>query len=511
MGQLGTGRPRIETKVVDAAILTAVALSGSACVQGITTKGEPYKATFIPHWEAFVENFGDWDGDETNLFPLLCKRALESGAKLYVSRVAHWTGSVWEGLKATTTITQATNSITFTAKFVGKGYNDISLKIIPAKSGDTTKVDILETQGRSEVIIKDFPKSPTAVDLITINSQLKFTSVTTLPTLMPIGSGVTAGGLQDKSLIDEDDYNGDRLTETKGWFAFDDITDSMRIFNFDKPTNAVDNALYLYCENRGDVRFFIRPNDNNDYQSILNYRNNAPILFDTWLGMMVAGEIVINNPKKTNQMMTIPAIGDVCGLMCKKDAELGEWYTTAGPNRGVIKNALGVGVLNLGSTANADYADLIYEAQINYVIKDDTQKIMFWGNRSLLKDKSKGLSRNNVADLAMYLKRELPKIVRSVQFEANIPETWNLVYRRIKPVIENVVARLGIVPNENEGWQWQGDQNASKVDDVVYNTITDIEAGIYKARFVYRPVSVIEYLGLEITNTDSKTFATLTT
>lgn len=189
---LTTGRPRVVVNIVDSSLLNANTSATIACVMGATTKGEPYKPTLIKNLQQFTEEFGDLD--LTLGFPLQCKRALEAGAQLYVARVAHWASTTWEGTKAAATITQSSNSITFTAKYVGKGYNSIVCTVRAAKSGDTTKVDIIETQGRISTVIKDITRTTVPAELAIINAKLRFTVVNSLPTTMPIGMATTANG-----------------------------------------------------------------------------------------------------------------------------------------------------------------------------------------------------------------------------------------------------------------------------------------------------------------------------
>lgn len=508
---LGTGRPRTEVNINDLSVVATKQQAGIACVQGYCTKGEPYKAKFIPNWDEFLTEFGDVNS--TSDFALLCKRALEAGAKLYVSRVAHWTGSAWDGTKATGTVTEGANNLAISAKFVGSGYNGINIKVSAAKSGDATKVDITETQGRSIVVVTDIPKTGHgASDLLRINNTLRFTTINSLPTTLPIGSVNLASGAQPANTIVDADYNGSNTTETKGWYAFNDVTDSMYIFNFERAVPAVDASLSAYCEMRGDMRFYIRPADadNLDYQKMIDYRmgtgaySHTPL--DTFLGSIIAGSIVISNPLDPTQNKNISAIGDVCGLLCKKDVEFGQWYTTAGPKRGVLKNNNGV-PYNLGNAANASFFDRVYDKGINVVIQDPSFGVVYWGNRVLLRDQTKKLRTDSAANLSMHIKRSITPLIRSEQFEPNSPSYWHKIYRKVKPFINDLEAREAIGIGENINWQWQGDQNAKNLNDLQYNKIQDVEAGIYKARFVYVDITVMEYIEIENTITDTNTIS----
>lgn len=510
---LGSGRPRTEVNIVDASIIKANSLSGFACVQGVTLKGEPFKPVLVPNWEFFVQEFGGLHPSDD--FPLMCKRALDSGAKLYVSRVAHWDTTDWEGAKATATITLSSNSVIFTAKNVGAGYNGIVVTVSAAISGDTTKVDITEQSGLKVSTIRDVTKTTVASELSRINAGLKFTRINTLPTTLPIGTATLAGGTQTYASIVANDFIGSRTTETKGWFAFDDVQDSMRIFNFNKPVFAVDSALKDYCEMRKDMRFYIRPalSDNLDYETMIDYRmgtgaySHTPI--DSFWGDIIGGNVLVSNPDDVTETKQISSIADVGGLRCAIDGTSSVWASTAGATRGKLKTNLGV-PYNLGSVANAAFFDQIYQKQINPVINDSAFGVVFWGNRTLLRDQTKKLKFSNSADLAVYIKRTLLPLIRSVQFDPNSPEYWNLIYRKVRPfIVDELETGNAIRKGEGKYWFWQGDQDAKSLDDLTYNTKTDIDSGIYKARFVYVDVSLMEYIGIDAVLTDSNSVLTI--
>jgi len=79
-----------------------------------------------------------------------------------------------------------------------------------------------------------------------------------------------------------------------------------------------------------------------------------------------------------------------------------------------------------------------------------------------------------------------------------------LIYRRVKPFIEQLEASGAIRAGENQYWFWQGDQNANNLDELEFNTKAEVDAGIYRARFLFVPTSVMEYIGIEAMLSDSQ-------
>lgn len=84
-----SGIARVDVDVVDLSALINTGLKGVAGVIGITERGVIGKPVLVGSWLEFVREFGGLRSDTQ--FPLYCRRALEAGAKLYVSRVGAYT------------------------------------------------------------------------------------------------------------------------------------------------------------------------------------------------------------------------------------------------------------------------------------------------------------------------------------------------------------------------------------------------------------------------------------
>lgn len=487
---------------------------GIPCLQGATLKGEFYKPVLISSWEQFVDEFGGLETDPTitNHFPLLVKQALSYGGSLYVSRVGHYDtdDDIYEGTEATASIGTSPNAIVFTALAVGKGYNGVKIIIANAVSGDNTKVDITESwNGKVYTIIRNFPKTNTidtkATDIQILNNKLKFVRVSSAayPSTLPVGTATTANGTQDIDAITDLDYVGSQVRKS-GWYAFDVISDSMRIWNVDRPNYVVDNALRLYCENRGDMRFGIRVDDTAslDAQEMIDYRKGegsySHTPFDTYYGDLFAGTIIVANPYNTQlPNLEVTAIGHIVGLFAKKDRENGIWTTAAGHQRGVLKDVLGV-KFNLYENLNKADFDRVYDNSINAVIQKGSSVLLF-GEKSL-STSNDVLLRSHKADATIYISKSVKAILENYLFEPNAPVTWRAIYiNGGKPFLQNLASLGAFVDSEeNEGWFWNGDQNAKDVNDIAVNNATDIENGIYKVNIGIKVVNVMEYINFTL-------------
>lgn len=109
-----SGQARTEVDIVDVSVLVNTGLKGIIGVSGITERGEPNKAVLIGSWIEYQREFG---GDVSgSIFPHICRRALENGGRLKISRVAHYANiadkTTIEGVKASLAVTQASVAAT---------------------------------------------------------------------------------------------------------------------------------------------------------------------------------------------------------------------------------------------------------------------------------------------------------------------------------------------------------------------------------------------------------------
>lgn len=140
-----TGAAQVDIDVVDLTTLMGQSLKGIMCVQGPTLRGKVGKAGFAGSWPEFVRKWGGlFSGSD---FPLYCKRLLDSGSKLYVSRAGHFLNisdfTTLEGTAATVTGTNgavvetlATATITITS--AGAAASTVTAKVQGVTIGSYT-------------------------------------------------------------------------------------------------------------------------------------------------------------------------------------------------------------------------------------------------------------------------------------------------------------------------------------------------------------------------------------
>jgi hypothetical protein len=508
-----TGAPKTVVDVNDVTNLVATAIGGIICVQGETLRGEVGKAVFVGSAGQFKRLLGGLH--PASPFPTYCLRLLNAGAKLWVSRAGHYTdptdASTLVGTAATGSLGPSNApTLTFAAKFIGAGYNGTTVTIQAPASFQAGVFDVLVKLPGSDQVqsLRNIAATPTAAQLTALNQQLD--QVKMVSGTLSLGTITLAGGAQDVTAIVAEDYNGDRQAGT-GWYAFSNVTDAFRIANLHRPDPLIDDALKQYVIDRGDMRFHLGMPLGANAQGLEDYRmgtgvyDHTPI--DTWLGSYWGVNTIGNDGAALTVDIDIPAVVETVACMAAKDSNFGPWYAVAGPKRGRVRTFnKGVPYNLISPDLSADF-DRIYLRGVNAVVQDPTYGAMVYGNRSALLDNTKLLSKENVADLMMYLIRTLRPIMRSEQFEPNNPRMWKSIYRKILPIMEDLERREAIVPGEGVGWVWLGDQDATTREDATYNTQADLTAGIFRAGLIAQPIAATEYINLSLTAADSNSIS----
>lgn len=508
--------PQTIVDIVDFSKLPLKTLKGVACVQGVTMKGELATPTLIEKWDDFLQIYGGFHPQ--SMFPYYCKRALDNGAKLYVSRAANYDDvnfkDTFDGVAAKAFLDGPTNTVRAVSLYPGLGYNNVQVIISGAlspvcditvrQSGmedqKLTGVKRIVTRAELAAINKQFIDKYRKKALINIVGTFAIGDTATITLANTSGYITLSGGAQDLPIL-ADNYKGASDGGT-GWYAFNEIVDSKVIYNFDAPMPEVDAGLAEYCAKRKDMRFVIRTpleltaNGMEDYRMGTGAYSHQPL--DTYFGKLIAGDIrVFYNGAK----VLISAIADVCALEMKKSLE---WLVAAGLERGVLPNDVVGCPYNLLSPALRDDYNNIYEKGINAVGIHRTGKTVYWGNRTLLLDQTKLLKFDNVADLAMYIRETLLGIIEKFNFEPNDLKMYEQVYIAVKPFIESLEAGRAIHPGK---WEWQGDQFASSVEDLQFNTLDDLQQGRFSADFLFAPIVANEIISIRAGVSDLGSFA----
>lgn len=496
----------------NASLLLNPSQGGIGAIQGPTLYGSPGKAVFIANWQAFLREFGGYHPD--SVFTAYIKLMLDAGAKFYVSRVNHYTdiddNDSIQGTKATATLTVDTDSAVFVAPHIGAGYNNIKVTVSDAVSGTVGKIDITVERldgYESAQTFRDVTAAISDAEKAALNAKIKHVQIGTVTNLIPNGNVTLATGAETIADIDAADYNGSAVSKT-GLYSFSNAKEATRIINWVADPD-IDNyyaafsASTLRWKTELGVPVGASASGMSDYMKGENAYDHNQV--NTWTATFNLGDMDVADPRNTDFRLSVPAVVAAFPSKLYKDAQGQPWLSTAIlPEYAPIKIAnYGVN-LDLNSPENIPEYDLLSNSVgVNVITNDDIYGTIYHGNDSALIDKTSILKDENVADLILYIMRNLPQYVRTKQFRPNDPQMWQQLYLAVRPFIQTLATGRAIRPVEGEDWFWIGDQNVDDYKDVAFNSIPDIDAGKYKSRFVFIPISAAKYISIDFVPTDS--------
>lgn len=190
-------------------------------------------------------------------------------------------------------------------------------------------------------------------------------------------------------------------------------------------------------------------------------------------------------------------LGSIIGLGDASASSYGPWYSFAGMNRGILSDAQGPVMENLGTPSKVESLQEIADYYGNVIVMKNTPsqglQTMLWhcfssNNRD---DSEKFLS---IVRLNLYLKKNIRPIMESYLEEPNTFSTWQDIYLEVKNKVLDPL--VGTAMTE---YTWQGDQDATSYDDLQVNNEADVRQGKYKALLKYRDIVPMQEVTLEIT------------
>lgn len=492
-----TGIARTEIELKDLSAIIRAGIKGIHGVVAVTEMGPLNKPTLITNWADYTRIFGGLLTDNDD--PLIIKRALEAKAVLKISRVANYSdiddlGTV-SGSVASGDLGSSTNIISFESVNIGDWGNKITVSV-EASPTDATKYDYTITfAGRSELtqIIRNQKLVMDAAEIAKFNAEAKYVKIVTITGTPTVGTVTLTNGAQIRSSIVAADYIGSKLV-SNGIYAFGEDNQITKLSVPGKADPVIDIALANYADEREDIMVVLRTPVGVTAQGAIDYREgtggSSHTAVNTWRAVMTTGGLKVTHPVSGAEV-NMPETGDVLGAMSRRDNQEKEWFSFAGPKRGIIRNALGV-VYNLGTSARSSEANLVDMHGLNPVIDHSTYGPVIWGNSTLQKADTM-LKHANVAELVMFIIRGLKPITDAMLFDPNDIETWKAIYRGVTPFMDAIVTGRGL-------WDYvyQGDQNIDDISQAVINTTDGIDAGKYEFELHIKPIGALKYIGIRV-------------
>ena len=180
----------------------------------------------------------------------------------------------------------------------------------------------------------------------------------------------------------------------------------------------------------------------------------------------------------------IPANGDVAGL-CLQTTEVSEpWFSPAGFQRGILRNAI-----KLAYTPNKTQRDRLYGARVNPIVSFPGQGVVLFGDKTA-QGFASAFDRINVRRLFLTIERVISGAAKSQLFEQNDAAQRSLFLNIVEPYLREVQGRRGVT------------DFLVKCDDD-NNPSEAVDRGEFYAEIFVKPTRTINYITLTFTATRS--------
>lgn len=190
-------------------------------------------------------------------------------------------------------------------------------------------------------------------------------------------------------------------------------------------------------------------------------------------------------------------LGTVVGLGDASATVYGPWYSFSGMNRGIVPDAIGPVMENLGGPNKMESLQTLADYNCNLFVIKNTRttglRTMLWHGftSTSTSDSEKFLATER---LLIYIKKNLVPILESYLEEPNTFSTWMNIYLEGKQVMDALVDNNAI-----ERYSWQGDQDKTSFDDLQINTEAEVRQGKYRIHLNMREIVPLQDISFVLT------------
>lgn len=171
----------------------------------------------------------------------------------------------------------------------------------------------------------------------------------------------------------------------------------------------------------------------------------------------------------------IPCCGDVAGLCVQTSANLEDWFSPAGLNRGNLRN-----VVKLAYTPSKTDRDKLYQKRINPIASFPGQGVVLFGDKTALASPS-AFDRINVRRLFLAIEKRVLQVARGVLFELNDEATRSTFFNTVDSYMAEVKGKSGVT-------------DYLVVCDETNNTPDVIDRNEFVAEIYIKPARSINYI-----------------
>ena len=241
-------------------------------------------------------------------------------------------------------------------------------------------------------------------------------------------------------------------------------------------------TLTSIVESRKDCMAFLSPlrsdiigvsNTTTVTTNLVNYFNQLPssnyVVFDSGYKYIY--------DKYNDVYRYVPCNGDIAGLVLETALEEEPWFSPAGFQRGVLRNAV-----KLAYSPNKTQRDRLYANRINPIVSFPGQGIVLFGDKTA-QGFASAFDRINVRRLFLVVERVIGEVAKQQLFEQNDDAQRSLFVNIVEPYLRDVQGRRGIT------------DYLVKCDET-NNPPESVDRGEFYAEIFIKPTRTINYITL---------------
>lgn len=263
-------------------------------------------------------------------------------------------------------------------------------------------------------------------------------------------------------------------------FDNDELLDVSLIMTSGHSLTVADYVIDNVAEVRKDCMVFVSP----ERDSVVNNSGSEVTSIVTDRGSLTRSSFAVMDSgwkymydKYNDQYVYVPLNGDVAGACVVADNQNDPWFSPAGYNRGVIKNAV-----KLAFSPKKTERDELYRQGINPVVGFPGNGIVLFGDKTLL-DKPSAFNRINVRRLFIVLEKAVATAAKFQLFDFNDAFTRAQFRSLVEPFLRDVQGRRGIY-------------DFRVVCDQTNNTSETIDSNEFRADIFVKPAKSINFITL---------------
>jgi uncharacterized protein len=238
-----------------------------------------------------------------------------------------------------------------------------------------------------------------------------------------------------------------------------------------------DRADSIYICTTPDYNLFTTVSINNLNDNLIFPENAVENLEDSTIDSNYTATYypwILKNDSENNELIWIPATGEVVKNLAYTDKIFKPWFASAGYTRGVVN------ATQARKRLTQDDRDILYKGRINPIATFTDIGTVIWGNKTL-QIRESALDRINVRRLLLQARKLISAVAVRLLFEQNDDKVRQQFLDSVNPILDEIRRERGLIDFRV--------QVSGAAEDLDSNTMT--------GKIFLKPTRSLEYIDIE--------------